>query len=111
VQPLSGWVYQLQVQPAQKAGLYTSVCGGQLASYAYIQNVPDFVWGADWTGDPSTANLDCVGSGYWIYQQRHKQYRGGHDVTWNGSIVNVDSDCANSWTYGAQSYSVSSEGC
>jgi hypothetical protein len=107
---VNGWVYQLRVQPAQKAGLYTSVCGGQLSSFAYIPNVPDFVWGADYTGDPSTGNLDCVPSGYWVNQQRHKQYWGGHNETWNGSTVNVDNDCANSWTYGTQSYSVS-QGC
>src|SRR6266508_1010027 len=95
---INGWVYQLHLAPAQKAGVYTSACA-KLDAFSTIANVPDFIDAADWDGDSHTSNISCVPSNHWIYQQRHKQYRGSHNETWNGSTINVDSRCANSWTY------------
>lgn len=95
---IDGWVHQMHIAPAQKAGLYTSSCG-RLADFAFIPNVPDFIDGANYSGDTHTSNLACVPSDYWVYQQRHKQYRGPHNESWNGVTINVDSRCANSWTY------------
>lgn len=107
---ISGWVYQLHLAPAQKAGLYTSTCA-DLSSFASIANVPDFVWGASWGTGTSTSDLPCVPSGYWVNQQRHKQYQGGHNETWNGTTLSVDSDCANSWMYATYSVQNTSQGC
>jgi glycoside hydrolase-like protein len=96
---ISGWDYQLQLAPAQKAGVYGSVCGSNLAALASISNVPDFIWGAWYNGNPSTGNLDGGGcgvpNGWWGYSQRLKQYNGGHNETWNGVTLNIDNDCAN----------------
>ena len=96
---IAGWDYQLQLTPDQKAGVYGAVCGSYLEAYASISSVPDFVWGAWWNGNPSTSNLDGGGcgvpNGSWGYHQRLKQYQGGHNETWNGVTLNVDSDCAN----------------
>jgi Domain of unknown function (DUF1906) len=92
---VEGWVTQLHVAPAQSAGVYTSACAGFLDQFSTIANPPDFVDGASWDGDPSTSDLPCVSSSHWVDHQRHKQYDGGHNVTYNGVTLNVDSDCSN----------------
>jgi hypothetical protein len=96
---ISGWTYQMHLYPAQKAGVYGSSCGSNLAGYASISHVPDFIHGANWSGNKNTATLACVPSTYWVYHQRHKQYRGGHNETWNGVTLNVDSDCSDGPVY------------
>jgi hypothetical protein len=102
---INGWVVQMHVPPAQKAGIYTSACA-DLSSFGTISNPPDFIVGAAWGSGTSTSNMPCVPSSYWIFQQRHKQYQGPHNETWppgSGSTINVDSDCANSWVYATYS--------
>jgi hypothetical protein len=96
---ISGWVYQMHISPAQKAGVYGSTCGSALSSYAGIANIPDFIDGANWSGNPNTASMACIPSGYWTVNQRHKQYRGDHYETWNGVTLNVDNDCSNGPVY------------
>lgn len=90
-----GWVNQLAVAPAQPSGIYTSTCGGFLNDFASLSPPPTFVDGASYDGVISTSSLPCVSSGYWSHHQRHKQYAGGHNETWNGVTLNVDSTCSN----------------
>jgi hypothetical protein len=92
---IQGWTNQLHVAPAQSAGIYTSTCGGFLDQFAFNSPPPDFIDGADWDGNPSTSVLACVSGGHWTNHQRHKQYQGGHNETWNGVTLNVDSTCSN----------------
>lgn len=92
---ISGWVYQLHLAPAQKAGVYGSGCSSGLSAFTTIANVPDFIHGAHWSGDPNTATIACVSAGSWTNNQRHKQYRGDHYETWNGVTLNVDNNCSN----------------
>ena len=63
-------------------------------SYAAV-HPPDFIWGADYDGSPHTSVMSCVSSSSWTNHQRLKQYRGGHDETWGGVTMNIDSDCTN----------------
>jgi hypothetical protein len=108
---INGWVSQLHVAPAQKAGVYGSACASGLSQYAGIANVPDFIHGADWDGIKSTSNLACISSGQWSQRQRHKQYQGGHNETWNGVTMNIDSDCSNGPVYPAPDSTTSPQGC
>lgn len=108
---IDGWVRQMHVAPAQKAGVYGSTCASGLAQYATLANVPDFIDGADWDGVKTTTDMACVSSGYWVNRQRHKQYRGGHNETWNGVTMNVDSDCSNGPVYPAPDNLTSPQGC
>jgi hypothetical protein len=55
--------------------------------------------GAAWDGVKSTRSMPCVGSGLWTNRQRHKQYRGDHNETWNGVTLSVDNDCSNGPVY------------
>jgi hypothetical protein len=95
---VQGWVNQLHVAPAQSAGVYTSTCGGFMDDFATLSPPPDFIDGASWDGNPSTSTMSCVSSGHWVDHQRHKQYEGGHNETWNGVTLNVDSTCSNAPT-------------
>jgi hypothetical protein len=94
---MSGWTDFLDNSPPQTSGVYGSSCGSNLAAFATISRPPDFIWGAHWASPPNplVATMPCVNSGHWVLRQRHKQYRGGHNETWNGVTINVDSNCAN----------------
>lgn len=108
---INGWVAQMHVAPAQAAGVYTSTCAGHLDDFATIANRPNFIDGADWDGVPSTGALSCVATNYWIHHQRHKQYQGGHNVTYNRVTLNVDSRCADAQVYGTSSRVSSTHAC
>jgi hypothetical protein len=92
---VQGWTDQLHVAPAQVAGVYGSTCGSSLQSYAGGSPPPDFIWGASWDNNQATSAMPCVSSGSWRSSQRLKQYVGGHNETWNGVRLNIDTDCAN----------------
>ena len=96
---IRGWDDYLDLYPNQKSGVYGSVCGSSLASYAGISNPPNFIWGAYYNGNPSTSNLytgSCgVPSGDWTNHQRFKQYKNTHYETWGGVKLSIDTDCAN----------------
>ena len=97
---LQGWVNQLHVAPAQRAGLYTSSCSGLLDNFASLKPGLDFIDGASWDRKPSTMTMPCVSSNHWAKHGRHKQYRGGHAESWNKVRLNVDSRCGNSYVAG-----------
>jgi hypothetical protein len=92
---MQGWVDQLAVAPAQVSGVYGSACGTYLDDYATLARPPRFINGADWDGDHSTWNISCVASSHWTSSQRFKQYQGGHNETYGGVTLNIDSNCAN----------------
>jgi hypothetical protein len=52
---------------------------------------PDDIWFAEWNGVADTSSA-YIPSNYWIYNQRLHQYAGGHDETWGGVTINIDSD-------------------
>lgn len=88
-----GWVTQLHVAPAQVAGYYGSTCGSAVDAMFSISPRPDFIHGADYDGNPAVTAMVCVSSSHWS-DQRLKQYQGGHNETFNGVTLNIDSDCA-----------------
>ena len=52
------------------------------------------VWIAAWATPPN-ANLygfPGLGDQYWAYHQRLHQYIGGHDETWGGITLNIDTN-------------------
>jgi Rv2525c-like, glycoside hydrolase-like domain len=108
---IQGWVDQLHVPVSQLAGVYGSSCASALSAFASLATPPDFIFGADWNNNPSTADLVCVPSGDWANEQRHKQYAGGHNETWNGVTLNIDSDCSNGPVYPAPDSLGGTDGC
>lgn len=108
---IQGWVEQMHIPPAQKAGVYGSACASGLSSFATIANPPDFIAGADWDGIKNVWDMACVSTGSWVYHQRHKQYRGDHNETWNGVTVSVDNDCSDGPVYPAPDNLGNTQGC
>lgn len=107
---IEGWDNQLQVAPAQKSGVYSSSCGN-LDTFASIGNPPDFIDAASWGSAKSTASIPCIPDTHWDHHQRHRQWDGGHAYSHNGSTVEVDTRCANSWVVGTSSFQNTLEGC
>lgn len=67
------------------AGTYTS------ASYAR----PDALWTARFDGNSSLSGWAGISNSLWPAAQRAKQYRGGHNETYGGVTINIDSDNVN----------------
>ena len=94
---LGGWTQGLHAA-GYLSGVYSSAGSGisDLASEygnpAYPR--PDDVWIADWTGDPVLTD-PYLPNADWPGHRRLHQYYGGHDETWGGRGVNVDSDVIN----------------
>jgi hypothetical protein len=92
---MEGWTEQLALAPAQVSGVYGSACGSFLQDLASNARPPNFIVPADWDGNPSTTAMVCINGSSWTNHQRIKQYRGGHNETWGGVTINIDSNCAN----------------
>ena len=80
--------------------LYGSTGTSDLTSFASISSVPDAIYGALWDGDANVDDLSPVPSGYWVDNQRYKQFQGNVYETYNTAKIEVDNDCAGSlvWT-------------
>lgn len=92
---MAGWTEQLAVAPAQVSGVYGSACGSYLQDLATNVRPPQFIVPADWDSNPSATAMACINGASWANHQRIKQYKGGHNETWGGVTLNIDSDCAN----------------
>jgi hypothetical protein len=106
-----GWVFQMHLPPAQKAGVYGSTCASGLSALAGVSPRPDYITGAAWDGVKSTSTMPCISSSSWTNHQRHKQYRGDHSETWNGVKATVDSDCSNGPVYPGPDVINQGQGC
>lgn len=97
------------------AGFYSSLCSGikDLAA-SPDAGLMDATWPAAWpynpddprysTYVPNLFGMNCGGvttpsDSYWWNHQRLRQFRGGHDETWGGVTINIDSDAMDGPTY------------
>lgn len=79
---LSGVYMNLNLGAKQLSDVFTST------SYAR----PDALWIARYDGVDSLKGWTGVSDSKWAVHQRAKQYRGGHDETYGGVTVNIDTD-------------------
>jgi hypothetical protein len=92
---INGWTHQLQVS-GNLAGVYASPLNAR--DWWNIANVPDAVWLAQWdpifnyNPDASVYGSPYIPDTYWNNHRRLRQYAGGHDETWGGTKLNIDSD-------------------
>ncbi len=91
---MSGWTTWLHMAPAQVTGVYTSACQGNINQYASVSPVVDFIWAANWGDGPSINPIGCVNNGYWVTDQRHKQFQNSLGKIYNGVRMTVDVDCS-----------------
>jgi hypothetical protein len=93
---LSAWTRQLH-GAGYVSGVYSSAASGiRMLDDARVDRpasftMPDRVWIADWNGRASTASSYVRSSG-WTPHRRVHQYRGGHDETYGGVRINVDTN-------------------
>ncbi|MER8004513.1 MULTISPECIES: glycoside hydrolase domain-containing protein [unclassified Streptomyces] len=79
---VSGVYMNLNLGAGQLAAAYTST------SYAR----PDALWIARYDGVDSLKGWSGVTDSKWAVHQRAKQFRGGHDETYGGVTLNIDTD-------------------
>jgi hypothetical protein len=99
---LGGWTQGLH-DAGYLSGVYSSAATGisDLANeYATTYPSPDAVWIADWNLEPVLTDPYVPGSD-WAGHQRAHQYTGGHEETWGGSTVDIDSDISDGPVAGA----------
>ncbi|MCA9981202.1 MAG: DUF1906 domain-containing protein, partial [Anaerolineales bacterium] len=97
---ISGWTYQL-AQAGHKAGAYGSACASYVSDWATGSSVPEAIWPAAWyassyDANASVWNVPCIDNGYWVNNQRIRQYAGGHNEAWGGVTLNIDSNAIRS---------------
>jgi photosystem II stability/assembly factor-like uncharacterized protein len=94
---ISGWTNQLQAR-ANKAGVYGSSCGSAINDFATLGSNPDAVWPANWLlpaqyrSNATVWGVACLIDDHWYDHQRIRQYAGGHNETWGGIALTIDSN-------------------
>lgn len=102
---ISAWTTKLHAL-GYSSGVYSSSGSGiadladQVGGTTYA--LPDDIWIADWDNQESTAN-SVVPESAWANHQRIHQFRGGHDDTYGGTTLNIDSDYVDGATVGVGS--------
>ncbi|HET9657262.1 MAG TPA: glycoside hydrolase domain-containing protein [Kineosporiaceae bacterium] len=94
LQFLSAWTTQLHAR-GYRSSVYSSA-NGAIADLADSYNNaayarPDQIFFARWD-QVATTDDAVVPSEFWSAHQRAKQFRGGHDETYGGVRINIDSD-------------------
>jgi peptidoglycan hydrolase-like protein with peptidoglycan-binding domain len=93
---LSAWTREIHALH-YLSGVYSSAGSGILMLDRVRLNhpgqylLPDQVWIARWDGEANTDTTYISGDG-WRPGGRMKQYVGGHDETWGGVRINIDTD-------------------
>jgi hypothetical protein len=90
---LASWTSQLHAE-GYLSGVYgnsNSVIADLLARVGTTYPEPDDIWMANWNGQANTSD-PSVPSADWSNHQRLHQYRGGHNETYGGVTINIDSD-------------------
>jgi hypothetical protein len=95
---INGWTFQMRAL-GNLAGVYASPCNA--ADWWSSANVPDALWIANWYGAAGTVsytptasvyNTACIDNSLWNNHRRLRQYAGGHNETWGGARLNIDSN-------------------
>lgn len=99
-----GWVHQLNTR-GYIAGMYSSLCSGILDQAASASNPArrqlNTIWIAAWNNRPQIYGFGdpCkLSNTLWNDHQRTHQYTGGHNETWGGVTINIDSNAVDGWT-------------
>ena len=90
---LSAWTTELHAH-GYLSGVYSSANSG-ISDFVAAEGTgfvePDEIWVAEWNGEQNTTSA-YVPAGDWANHQRIHQYQGGHNATYGGATINIDSD-------------------
>jgi hypothetical protein len=99
-----GWVRQLNSR-GYLGGMYSSLCSGILdvaASAGMTNKVPlNAVWIAAWNNNPQIYGFGspcALSDTLWNNHQRVHQYQGGHNESYGGVTINIDSNAVDAPT-------------
>ncbi len=95
----AGWTAELRAQ-GFAPGIYGSAASTIRDVAALGSGVPDVVWIANWDGKESVFGDPYVSDAIWANHQRVHQYKGGHNETYGGVTINVDSSVVDSIVVG-----------
>ena len=101
---LSAWTSSLHAA-GYVSGVYSSASSGisdLVAKIGTTYKEPDDIWIADWNGTQAASD-PYVPSGDWASHQRLHQYQGGHDATYGGVTLSIDSNYLDGATTGTSS--------
>jgi glycoside hydrolase-like protein len=90
---LSAWTAQLHAE-GYLSGVYSSSGSGVsdlVTQFGTTFLEPDDIWFAEWNNQESVASA-YIPAADWPDNQRLHQYRGGHNETYGGVTINIDSD-------------------
>ena len=93
---LSGWTRRLH-KLDYVSGVYSSAGSGiadldnARVNRPGVYAMPDRIWIARWDGVANTST-SYIRSDGWLPGGRMKQYAGGHNETWGGVTINIDSN-------------------
>lgn len=90
---LGAWTTELHAR-GYLSGIYSSATSG-ITDLVKEQGTgypePDEIWDAEWNGQANTSSA-YIPSTDWANHQRLHQYQGGHNATYGGATINIDSD-------------------
>jgi hypothetical protein len=90
---VTGWTTGLRAA-GYLAGVYGSA-GSTIRDLVGLGSaLPNAAWIANWNGVESVFGDPYVSDALWTNHQRIHQYKGGHDETWGGTTINIDSNYA-----------------
>lgn len=98
---LGAWTEKLH-QLGYQSGVYSSSSSGiadLVGSYGTGYASPDDIWTANWNNAEDTLD-PVVPATAWANHQRIHQFRGGHNETWGGTTINIDSNYVDGATVG-----------
>jgi hypothetical protein len=92
---LASWTTQLHAE-GYLSGVYgnaNSAIADLVTQYGTTYPEPDDIWFAAWPGDGSQSTSDPnIPAADWANHQRLHQYRGGHNESYGGVTINIDSN-------------------
>ncbi|MFL5955083.1 MAG: DUF1906 domain-containing protein [Gaiellaceae bacterium] len=88
---VAGWVNELRAQ-SFVPGLYGSAASTVRDVSTLGASLPDAIWIANWNGVEAVFGDPYVSDSLWTNHQRVHQYKGGHNETWGGVTINIDSN-------------------
>ena len=80
-------------------GVYGSAAS-TIRDVSTLDTLPDLAWIANWNGVQSVFGDRYVSDSIWADHQRIHQYKGGHNETYGGVTINVDSNVVDSTVVG-----------
>ena len=88
---VGGWVTELRTD-GYVPGVYGSAASTIRDVSTLGSSLPDVIWIANWNGVEAVFGDPYVSDSLWPNHQRVHQYKGGHNETWGGVTINIDSN-------------------